>query len=280
MQVLNTRLALENALISERNSQKKIGFVPTMGALHEGHLSLVAKAREKADIVVVSIFVNPTQFNNQADLENYPRVPDADTKLLQAAHVDYLFLPDVDTIYPDGLKSGTYDFGTLETVMEGAFRPGHFGGVAEVVKRFFELIRPDLAFFGEKDFQQLLVIKALLAQLDLRIVIIAVPTERSEKGLALSSRNKRLSPQQKEDALIIVNSMRWVADEYTKLTISELREGVKQRFADSNLKLEYVQIANANNLSPVIDGATETPARIFIAAFVGAVRLIDNLPLN
>ncbi len=279
MQVFHTVNSLQNALFAERKAGKNVGFVPTMGALHEGHLNLVRQAQNENDIVVVSIFVNPTQFNNSSDLENYPRIPQTDVKLLEKEQVTYAFLPTEAEIYPVKTSTEQFNFNGLDTKMEGAHRPGHFNGVATVVKRLFDIVKPQKAYFGEKDFQQLLIIKSLVKQLNLPIEIVPVPTLRATEGLALSSRNERLSDAQKTQALTIIKSMRWAQEQFYTLTPKAILMEIEKQFSKSGMQLQYAQIADAENLVAMNDSA-EKKARIFIAAFAGEVRLIDNLPLN
>jgi pantoate--beta-alanine ligase len=279
MQVFRTVEAVKNALGKVRENQQKIGFVPTMGALHSGHLNLIQEAQRQNDVVVVSIFVNPTQFNNSNDLEKYPRVPQQDLGLLEAQGVDMAFLPTVEEVYPSKAVSESFDFGGLDEVMEGSFRPGHFKGVATVVKRFFDIVKPDEAYFGEKDFQQLQVIRRLAEQLPTPPNIKGIPTQRSEKGLALSSRNALLSPQELKDALLIYRSLHWAQKQVTRSTPQEIEREITARFAASPLQLEYVQIAAEDNLKPIRHFSSERPTRIFLAAYAGSVRLIDNVSL-
>lgn len=280
MQVFYTVDSLQNALLSERQAGKNIGFVPTMGALHQGHLNLVNKAQKQNDIVVVSIFVNPTQFSNSSDLENYPRLPEADVLLLEKAQVTYAFLPTEAEVYPVKTTTEHFNFNGLDTKMEGAHRPGHFDAVATVVKRLFDIVKPQKAYFGEKDYQQLLIIKSLVKQLILPIDIIAVPTLRSKNGLALSSRNERLSENQKKEALIIVQTMIWAQQQYNLQPFATILSEIEKRFSLSGLELQYAQIVGAESLTTLEPHLEKEPARIFIAAFAGEVRLIDNLSLN
>ena len=207
------------------NSGKCIGFIPTMGALHSGHISLVERARKECDIVIVSIFVNPTQFNDQNDLNCYPRTLEADTQLLERAGVDMVFSPEVSEVYPQK-DSRIFDFGELESVMEGATRPGHFNGVAQVVSRLFEIVKPQRAYFGEKDFQQLTIIRAMVKELGISVEIIAVPTVRGEDGLALSSRNALLDIEHREAAPEIYSIMKSATLEVNKIAPQEVEKMV------------------------------------------------------
>ena len=207
MKLYTTITSLQEALKEEHSKGLKVGFVPTMGALHEGHLSLVEKAASLCDIVVVSIFVNPTQFNDKNDLANYPRTLESDLKLLSKVRCEYIFFPSVEEVYPvpDTRK---FEFGILESVMEGAFRPGHFNGVAQVVSRLFEIVLPEKAFFGRKDFQQMAIIKELVHQLNLPIEIVACDIVREKDGLAMSSRNKLLLPEHRNCAQLIYQTLK------------------------------------------------------------------------
>lgn len=267
------------ALKDWRNLQKKdIGFVPTMGALHDGHLSLIRKAKKENDLVICSIFVNPTQFNNQNDLKKYPRNTHADKLLLEKEDCDILFIPDTNDMYPDELKSEDYDFGDLERIMEAKFRPGHFQGVATVVHKFFDLIKPTRAYFGEKDFQQLQVIRSLVKQKDLEVEIVACPTAREKNGLARSSRNERLDPKQREKASIIYRSLLQARDNHSEQSLGSTIHNIEAEFNKLiDVELEYVQFVDESSLSSLEKWNDAEHVRGFIAAYFGEVRLIDNL---
>lgn len=268
------REQIENCLSSIENPT--IGFVPTMGALHEGHLSLIKAAREQSDIVVCSIFVNPTQFNNAADLERYPRDLDSDVKLLQENGCDVVFAPTEEVIYPDGEPDYQIDFNGLDQVMEGPNRPGHFKGVAMVVQRLFEIVRPDKGFFGLKDFQQVAILKQMVKIKGLNVEIIPMPIVRSGQGLALSSRNQLLSEKEKELALIIFETL-----SYGKRIVSECENGhqLQQKmiefFEAGELELEYLEIVDNDSLQPI--DQLRPNISCCIAAYCGQVRLIDNM---
>lgn len=253
-------------------------FVPTMGALHNGHLDLVRKALEITSQVVVSIFVNPTQFNSKEDLEKYPRTIERDLELLQATGDVIVFVPSVSEIYPANYKEIDLELGDLGSVMEGRFRPGHFNGVVNVVHRFFEIIEPRYAFFGEKDFQQLAVIKRMVELMELPVEIVACKTIREKSGLAKSSRNERLTDAQKQNALIIMETMKFVNINQSKDTLSGLKNKAVEYFNTGRLELEYLEIVDPKSLQP-IENMIEN-ARICIAAYCGEVRLIDNMALN
>lgn len=269
---------MQEHVSSLKSEGKSIGFVPTMGALHYGHISLVSQAMNQCDITIVSIFVNPTQFNNSDDLVKYPRTLDADIELLKGINCDIVFAPSVDEMYPKNSSSIQLDLGKLGSVMEAKFRPGHFDGVVNVVNRLFEIVKPNKAFFGLKDFQQVAVIRFMTKQLNLPIEIIACPTLREETGLAMSSRNMRLSKEQKEDALQIFRSLslaKKLAPDHSPL---EVKKAVTNYFQQGKLKLEYFEIVDPNTLES-LDSKWENGATACIVAFCDDVRLIDNMEL-
>lgn len=270
------------AQLASKNNPNRIGFVPTMGALHAGHLSLVKRALDENDIVVVSIFVNPTQFNNPTDLQKYPRTPERDLSLLQEVNNGLLvYLPTVSDIYEENVVSKNYAFGSLENEMEGKHRSGHFDGVGTVVSKLFEIVNPDRAYFGQKDFQQLQIIKKLVALENLPIEIIGCPIVREESGLAMSSRNKRLSAQQAKEATIIYQTLTEVREKFPTHSIEDLNKLVAERFLpETGVKLEYFEIADEETLKTAIQKSPNHSYRAFIAAFLGDVRLIDNMALN
>lgn len=258
-----------------------VGFVPTMGALHEGHLSLVRAAREACDTVVVSIFVNPTQFNDPKDLQNYPRTEEADLKLLEAAGVDFVFAPSVAEVYPEP-DTRVFDFGSLDKVMEGEHRPGHFNGVGQVVSRLFEVVKPDKAFFGEKDFQQLAIIRNMVAQLGMQVGIVGCPIVRDTDGLARSSRNTLLTPGHRAAAphiYEVLSDAGWSLR--GTVPVAEAKRIIAERIdAEPLLKTEYVEIADAETLQPATEwGGAVGDLRCFVAVQAGAVRLIDNVAI-
>ncbi|MBK7130935.1 MAG: pantoate--beta-alanine ligase [Crocinitomicaceae bacterium] len=281
MQKIDHSSALQLALTTFKGANPKglIGFVPTMGALHQGHIKLIQEARKKTDLVVCSIFVNPTQFNNATDLARYPRTLEADLLLLEQAQCDIVYFPTVDDVYPKGTgENYEIDFFGLDTVMEGKFRPGHFKGVARVVHRFFDLVKPDFAFFGCKDFQQVAIIKHLIKVKNIAVQIEEVLTERSPEGLALSSRNMLLTDEQRRDALIIFQTLS-LAHELVKTErhTEKLRDKLISFFNSGKLKLEYLEIVENNSLqTPEI---IESNCTCCIAAFCGEVRLIDNMSI-
>ncbi|MDA3907152.1 MAG: pantoate--beta-alanine ligase [Bacteroidales bacterium] len=258
---------------------KTIGFVPTMGALHSGHLALVSAAKECCSKVVASIFVNPLQFNNPDDLKKYPRTFESDKIMLEDAGCDAVFFPAVKEMYPNPDEAeDVFNFGTLETVMEGASRPGHFNGVAIVVKKLFDLVQPDKAFFGKKDFQQLAIIKALVKQTASRIQIIGLDTVREEDGLAMSSRNRRLSKQEREDAVELSQALNIIKKNKNILEPASL-ETEAVNMLSKKFRVEYVQIIDGHSLQQITNWNQSNYPVVCAAAFIGDVRLIDNLEL-
>src|SRR5690606_6157230 len=280
MIILRNRSEVCTLLKEVKNQQKTIWFVPTMGALHQGHISLIQKASEQNDFSIMSIFVNPTQFNNPEDLKKYPRNEQADLELLSASAVSAVYIPTIEDIYPDGADSQNFNFGGIENQMEGKFRPGHFDGVGTVVKRFFEIIRPDRAYFGEKDFQQLRIVQQMVKNEKLNVKIVPVEIKREKDGLAMSSRNIRLTPEMRKEAPEIYRILKKAKKYLTNHTIEETREFVQIQFKSTKLKLEYFEIADEQTLDSVKDKNSNKKFRGFIAAFAGDIRLIDNLELN
>ena len=267
-------------VVDELKSQgKSIGFVPTMGALHQGHVSLVNTSVNECDITVVSIFVNPTQFNNLEDLENYPRTIDADINLLESTNCTLVLAPKADDVYSSEYRASSLNLGNLEQVMEGKHRPGHFDGVVNVVNRFFEIIEPTKAYFGLKDFQQVAVIKYMVNAFKLPVEIVACPTLRESSGLAMSSRNRRLSEKDKEESLIIHKTLLFAKEKSTILNPLQVKEESILFFNSGNLALEYFEIVNPITLEALTDTWVEG-ATACIVAFCGDVRLIDNLKLD
>lgn len=265
----------------ERRNGKSIGFVPTMGALHEGHLSLVECSVKENDITVVSLFVNPTQFNNPTDLATYPRREEEDVRLLAAAHVDVAFAPGVEDIYPGGLegrKRHEFTLGIAASVMEGKYRPGHFQGVAEVVSRLFELVQPTRAYFGEKDFQQIAVIRNMVATEGIKVEIVACPICRAEDGLALSSRNALLTPAQRAVAPEIHRALAESVEYSKNHSLRATHDSVVERIdAIPEMKVEYFEIVDGRTLLP-LENWEESPWVVgCITVYCGEVRLIDNI---
>ena len=280
IKILKNRQELSDYTFKIKENRQKIGFAPTMGALHEGHLSLYEKARKENDIVISSIFVNPTQFNNLEDLEKYPRTIEKDIELLQQTqNVDAVYIPQIEDIYSNGLERKNYDFEGLENEMEGKFRPGHFDGVGTVVEELFRQIQPDNAYFGEKDFQQLMIIKKLVEKLSLPINIIGMPIYREKNGLAMSSRNMRLTSEQRESAKIIFETLVKVKDLFHQQTLDEIHQFVENTFKNSDFELEYFIIANENTLRKISEIKSNKTYRAFIVVVIDGVRLIDNIQL-
>ena len=262
--------------------EQTLGFVPTMGALHRGHISLVEQSLSMADLTLVSIYVNPTQFNNAEDLEKYPSTLEQDLTLLSATGDVVVYLPTQNDLYPNGLHSRNFDFGSLGTFMEGAGRPGHFEGMATVVTRFFEIIRPHCAFFGEKDYQQLAIIKQVVADENWPVEIIACATLREDDGLAMSSRNLRLSTEQRSAAKEIHRIIsQWISSTDFKATMPHTARIALIENINSidHLEVEYLEFSASNTLIPVDRFDLNVPTRVFAAVMCGKVRLIDNLPL-
>lgn len=282
MEILRSKAQVENYVERNREYGKKIGFAPTMGALHQGHLSLYEYAKKENDLVLSSIYVNPTQFNNQQDLEKYPRNVERDLEMLKkSGFVDAVYLPVTEELYPQGLKAEEYEFDGLENEMEGQFRPGHFNGVGTVVERLFEHVKPDHAYFGEKDYQQLAIIRKMAEKKNLPVKISGVPTLREESGLAMSSRNERLSAKQRENAAIIHETLVKVNDWFRIITIPEINKRVSEIFEKQpGMVLQYFKIADEETLRETDFFYVDRSYRAFIAVFAGDVRLIDNMHLD
>ncbi len=282
MQVMKTRKEVEDW---RRGVSGKVGFVPTMGALHEGHLSLVRRARRESDVVVVSIFVNPTQFDDPRDFETYPRTLDRDLELLSQEGVDCVFVPDVKEMYPDGFEDedAHYSFGRLERILEGAHRKGHFRGVAQVVAKLLRLIRPDLLYLGEKDYQQYLIIRRLIQDyLKMPVEVVLCPTVREPDGLACSSRNMRLSEEERRWAPYIYRSLLAIKDGYEKGL--DLRSSVKvarEMLEEVPVikKIDYLVVADAETLEEINDWSEAEHAYALVAVRMDNARLIDNLKI-
>ncbi len=277
MEIFNKITDTKRFIRASKDKGLSVGFVPTMGALHKGHLSLMEKARAENDILAVSVFVNPLQFNNPEDLEKYPRDFERDRKLLEETGCDILFYPEVEEMYPEPVST-KYDFGDLEKVMEGPMRPGHFNGVAVVVKKLFEIIEPDRAYFGEKDFQQLAIIQKLVKMENLPVTVVPCPIVREGDGLAMSSRNERLTDEERQFSPFIYQTLKEAVKKSAFMTPDEVRLFVRNRFKVlPQFKLEYFELADDKELQPVSTW-NEAPGIIgFVAAWLGNVRLIDNL---
>ncbi|MFW6094832.1 MAG: pantoate--beta-alanine ligase [Bacteroidota bacterium] len=277
MEVFETKQSITNRLSEYREEGKCIGFVPTMGALHDGHISLIRCSRENDDVTVVSIFVNPTQFNNKADYEKYPRIKDADIARLKGEGCDIVFTPPEKEMYPEK-DTRVFDFGELDKVMEGASRPGHFNGVAQIVSKLFETIKPDKAYFGEKDFQQLVIIRKLVEKMNMDVQIIPCPIIREDNGLAMSSRNERLTDEERENASLISKMLHKAKETAKEHSVDEIKKMVVEELnKNPYIDVEYFEIVKEDNLQPVHSWDEDYYKRACIAAWVGGVRLIDNV---
>ncbi|RCR68768.1 pantoate--beta-alanine ligase [Larkinella punicea] len=278
MQLYETITGIRQALDSQRKTGHSIGLVPTMGALHAGHLTLVDASKAQNDLTVCSIFVNPTQFNNPDDLARYPHTLEADCKLLEEAGCDLVFAPSVDEIYPTNpfLK---LNFGELETVLEGAFRPGHFNGVGIVVSKLFNIIQPNRAYFGQKDLQQVAVVKRLIRDLGFQLELIRMPIVREDDGLAMSSRNRNLSPAERQEAPVLFQALTQAQDVLRNDGTLETAKTAVEHYLQNHptFRLEYFEIANADTLQPVEQLQAPGATALCIAAHLGKTRLIDNL---
>jgi pantoate--beta-alanine ligase len=269
-----------NEKLESFGSFATVGFVPTMGALHEGHLSLVKQAVSETNIVVVSIFVNPTQFNDPKDLERYPRTLDADLQLLEKTGCQIVFAPGVNEIYPEPDKR-KFNFGELESVMEGLHRPGHFNGVAQVVSKLFEIVKPNKAYFGLKDFQQLAIIKNMVAQLNLPVEIVPCPIVREESGLAMSSRNELLSADERKNAALISETLFKAKELALQKSVNELKNWIFETINKNKyLTVEYIDIVDDIQLQSVKNWNEYDVKVCCVAVFCGKVRLIDNIVFN
>ena len=278
MDIFKSKEELQNHLATFALG-KTIGFTPTMGALHQGHLHLIEQSNDKCDISICSIFVNPTQFNNPTDLENYPNTLKADLEKLESINCDIVYTPSVDDLYEKGEKAKSFDFGSLATGLEGEFRPGHFDGMATIVEKFFNIIQPTIAFFGQKDLQQLLIVKTLVKQMKSPIIITGIDTVREESGLAKSSRNKLLTESAKQEAIIIYNCLNYCKNNKEK-GITVLREYMQEQFKkQGNFTLEYVDIVGLKTMQSIDKWEGENENAVCIAASHSGVRLIDNIIL-
>ncbi len=283
MQIFEKKNALINCLSILKQKNKQIGFVPTMGALHNGHLSLVEESNKNNDISVVTIFVNPTQFNKEEDLKKYPKTLENDLKLLKSVQCDIVFIPTVEEIYSTKVVSKTYSFDGIEHQMEGRFRDGHFDGVATIVQAFLEIVKPNRAYFGEKDYQQLQVVKKLAEKENLSVKVIGCPIFRENDGLAMSSRNTRLSENQRNASPLIYQTLKNASNLINTTKIANIYAFVKDEFDNNELlELEYFTIAEQESLQEVSTLQIGKKYRAFIAVNAGNVRLIDNifLPIN
>jgi pantoate--beta-alanine ligase len=265
--------------VEKRN---EIGFVPTMGALHKGHLSLIEKSLENNKVTVCSIFINPTQFNDQKDFQNYPVTIEQDIYMLQKAGCDCLFLPSIEEIYPQGISEAKkihYDLGFLEDILEGKFRPGHFQGVCLVVDRLLRIVEPGNLYLGQKDYQQCMVIKKLIELTGMKTSIVICPTLRERDGLAMSSRNLRLTESQRKNATAIFRALNDIKDNFETSDPAELKSRSVSQLESAGFSVDYVEIADAENLLPVTSADNKQVVAL-VAAFLGEIRLIDNMQIN
>ena len=261
-------------------SGRTVGLVPTMGALHHGHISLIEAAKKANDITICTIYVNPTQFNNAKDLLKYPRTLEHDVAMLEDASCDILLVPNDAEMYRDK-PLVKFDFGHLDKVMEGEFRPGHFSGVALVVSKLFHICEPNRAYFGQKDWQQLTIIRRLVNELKFNIEIVCIPIAREPDGVAMSSRNQRLTPEFREQAPILYQTLRLAGSRLRREQVETVKKAVREAIeSHSDIKVEYFEVTDPVNLTPIIRVDNDTEAMLFIAAFAGEVRLIDNLFLD
>jgi len=283
MLVYKTKVDLVDRINNLMQPDFSLGFVPTMGALHQGHLSLVKSALANNNFVVVSVFVNPTQFNSSSDLNKYPRSLAKDIKALETVSKDsiLIYAPEVEDLYGSKIKSESFNFMGIESLMEGNSRPGHFNGVGTIVKRLLQIVNPNKAYFGEKDFQQLLIIKKLVEQEGLEVKIVGCPIEREPNGLAMSSRNGRLSPKEFHESAMIYEILQTVKQKFSSEDIASTCDWVLRRFNNNPLfELDYFQISDIESLMPIKEKIPNKKYRAFIAAYIGDVRLIDNIDLN
>ena len=280
MKIINTIQEMQAFSSFQRKKGESLGFVPTMGALHKGHLELVKKAVKENGVVVCSIFVNPIQFNNSDDLKKYPRTFEKDSALLKDQGCDVIFYPSVEEMYP-GPVAKSYNFGNLEKVMEGKYRPGHFNGVAVVVKKLFDIVMPHSSYFGEKDFQQLAIIKALVKMENMDVEIVPCPIIREDDGLAMSSRNERLSQEQRNHAPRIYETLVKARNMFPVYSISDVKRMVVAAIENEPfMELEYFEISDTETLEPVSENIPGKPVIGCIAVHMGDVRLIDNMVFN
>jgi pantoate--beta-alanine ligase len=280
MKIVKTITETINYLNSLRNGGKSIGFVPTMGALHEGHLELLRKSKNENNISVCSIFVNPIQFNNTEDLKKYPRTMEKDINKLKSVNCDVLFVPEVNEIYPEE-NTKVYDFGTLDKVMEGKFRPGHFNGVAIVVKLLFDIVPAHRAYFGDKDFQQLAIVNEMVRQENLKIKVIPCPIVREKSGLAMSSRNTRLTSDELKIAPVIYKTLKSVKNKIKNHSISQLKEwAINELNNAKGINVEYFEIVDTENLQAINSIFESKHTIACVTVFLGKVRLIDNIRLT
>jgi pantoate--beta-alanine ligase len=279
LKIFNSRQAVHNYLNELRASGKSIGFVPTMGALHAGHLSLIKLARQKADVIVCSIFVNPTQFNDKKDLENYPRPIEDDIRKLEEVNCNVLFIPGVSEMY-NSAEKWNMELGNFDNILEGKIRPGHYQGVTQIVKKLFDTINPHYAFFGQKDYQQFMVISYMVKKLRVKTKLVLCPIIRESDGLAMSSRNIYLSPDDRKNALALSKALTKVKERYKTKTIPQIKKEVESYLKSApGIEIEYFEIFNGNSFEAT---SSKRPASLIalVAAKVGSIRIIDNMILK
>ena len=277
LKIFSGKKALQQYLLQAKDAHRTIGFVPTMGALHQGHLSLIAEAQRHNDVTICSIFVNPTQFNDPKDLEKYPRTIDRDIELLEQANCDLLFNPEVDEIYDDH-EQWHLEIGELEHLLEGKFRPGHYQGVTQVVYKLLNIVKPDAAYFGQKDYQQFLVIRKMVELLSIPVQVVMCPIKRDPDGLAMSSRNVHLTAEDRQHALTLSKTLNWVANNFDISKIAILKEEAGKMITDEpGVELDYFEIADGDSLLTASESSKSIVA--LVAAKVGKTRLIDNAVL-
>lgn len=278
MTIIHQPATLLDFIYKQKAQGLSVGFIPTMGALHEGHIELVKTASANCDVTVCSIFVNPTQFNDQADFRKYPNRLENDIRMLAGSGTDVLFLPPVEAMYPEGLDGlEKYDLGYLETILEGKYRPGHFQGVSQVMARLLKAAEPDKLFMGQKDYQQCMVVKKLISILGMGIEFITCPTVRETDGLAMSSRNLRLDAAERERAPGIYKTLQFINDNISPGNIESLKKEAFAQLEQMGFRVDYVEIADAGTLEPISNWNGQQKLAALIAAFNGEVRLIDNL---
>jgi pantoate--beta-alanine ligase len=278
MQIITSVTKLQNIISEYTQSGKSIGFVPTMGALHDGHISLIKLAKQQTDICICSIFVNPTQFNNKKDLKKYPRNLEQDAILLEKAKCDFIFAPSVAQIYPKSLDTTiSFDMGGLDKLLEGEFRPGHFQGMTQVVNRLLQIVTPNYLYMGQKDFQQFTIVGRMIKKLKINTKLVVCPIKREKNGLAMSSRNERLSPTQRSEAALINKTMKWAISNITKYSISELQKKALIKLSIDGFKPEYFSFVNGLTLKQISSAENTSYIVLVVAVWVGEVRLIDNM---
>jgi pantoate--beta-alanine ligase len=281
MILLKTTIEMSIFVAEMHRNDTIIGFVPTMGALHKGHISLIESSKQKAQVTICSIFVNPTQFNNASDFEKYPITIEKDIELLKTAGCDVLFLPTSKQIYPDGIDvTTTFELGFLDTILEGQYRSGHFNGVCMVVKRLLQIVQPNFLLLGQKDYQQCMVIKKLITITNIKTQVIICPTLREQNELAMSSRNMRLTEIEKQHAANLFLTLNNIKNKLQAGDVTNLTKQAKTYLSEKGFKVDYVEIADANNLTIINNWDGKTKLVALVAAYINEVRLIDNMLLN